>query len=222
MGSLARDVFAQQRQSMVQHQIKARGIGEPRVLEALLKVPRHEFVLPALRGEAYSDRPLGIGNGQTISQPYIVAYMLQAAQIRKSDRVLEVGTGSGYAAALLAELAHSVVSLERFPDLAQNAARLLAGLGYNNVEVTIRDGTLGYPERAPYDVIFVSAAAPYFPPALLEQLSLGGRLLIPVGDADNQELQLAVRMAEGTLVYKLEGCRFVPLIGEAGFRGWSD
>lgn len=218
METLAQDVFAQQRQAMVEQQIRSRGIVDPRVLEALLKVPRHEFIPVPLRHDAYTDHPVAIGSGQTISQPYIVAYMLQAVAIQPGDLVLEIGTGSGYATALLAELARAVVSIERFPELARGAQELLARLGYTNVEIEVGDGTLGVPQRAPYDVIFVSAAAPYFPPALLNQLTIGGRMLIPVGDANTQELQLITRFPEGNVVRRLEGCRFVPLIGEAGFR----
>ena len=222
MEILAQDVFAQQRQAMVEQQIKARGIVDARVLDALLKVPRHEFVPVPLRHEAYTDHPVGIGSGQTISQPYIVAYMLQAVTIQSSDLVLEIGTGSGYATALLAELARAVVSIERFPELARGAQELLARLGYTNVQIEVGDGTLGFPQRAPYDIIFVSAAAPYLPPALLDQLGPGGRMLVPVGDATNQELQLVTRLPEGNVVRRLEGCRFVPLIGEAGFHTWFD
>jgi protein-L-isoaspartate(D-aspartate) O-methyltransferase len=218
MESLAQDVFAQQRQAMVEQQIRARGISDPRVLNALLKVPRHEFVPVSLRPEAYTDHPVAIGSGQTISQPYIVAYMLQAAAVQASDLVLEIGTGSGYATALLAELAHGVVSIERFSELAHSAAELLNKLGYTTVEIEVGDGTLGFPQRAPYDLIFVSAAAPYFPPALLEQLGIAGRMIIPVGDATNQELQLVTHTPGGDVVRRLEGCRFVPLIGEEGFR----
>ena len=218
MESLAQDVFAQQKQAMIEHQIRARGIADTRVLDALQKVPRHEFIPVPLRHEAYTDRPVAIGSGQTISQPYIVAYMLQAAAVRPSDLVLEIGTGSGYATALLAELAQAVVSIERFPELGRNAAELLARLGYTNIQIEIGDGTLGFPQRAPYDVIFISAAAPHFPPALLQQLAIGGRMIIPVGDATNQELQLITNTPDGNLLRRLEGCRFVPLIGEEGFR----
>lgn len=218
MESLAQDVFAQQRQMMLDQQIRARGIVDARVLEALLKVPRHEFVPVPLRQQSYTDHPVAIGSGQTISQPYIVAYMLQAVAIQSGDLVLEIGTGSGYATALLAELARAVVTIERFAELARGAQELLLRLGYTNVQIEVGDGTLGFPPAAPYDVIFVSAAAPYFPPALLNQLAIGGRMLIPVGDANNQELQLVTRFPEGDIVRRLEGCRFVPLIGEAGFR----
>jgi protein-L-isoaspartate(D-aspartate) O-methyltransferase len=222
MESLAQDVFTQQRQAMIEHQIRARGIGDSRVLDALHKVPRHEFVPGSLRQEAYTDHPVAIGSGQTISQPYIVAYMLQAAAIQASDLVLEIGTGSGYATALLAELAQAVVSIERFAELARTAAELLNRMGYTNIQIEVGDGTLGFPQRAPYDLIFVSAAAPYFPSPLLEQLAAGGRMIIPVGDATNQELQLVTRTTEGDVVRRLEGCRFVPLIGEEGFRASFD
>jgi protein-L-isoaspartate(D-aspartate) O-methyltransferase len=217
METLAEDVFAQQRQAMIEQQIRARGIVDARVLEALFRVPRHEFVPVPLRHEAYTDHPVAIGSGQTISQPYIVAYMLQAVAIQPSDLVLEIGTGSGYATALLAELARDVVSIERFPELARGARELLLRLGYTNVQIEVGDGTLGFAARAPYDVIFVSAAAPRFPLPLLDQLAIGGRMLIPVGDANNQELQQVTRFPDGNVVRRLEGCRFVPLIGEAGF-----
>jgi protein-L-isoaspartate(D-aspartate) O-methyltransferase len=218
MESLVPDSFALRRQKMVEQQIQGRGITDPRVLAAMLKVPREEFVPGGLRNEAYADHPVAIGQGQTISQPYIVAYMLQAAAVRSSDFVLEVGAGSGYAVSLLAELARYVVAVERYPELATSASATLQRLGYRNFEIHVGDGTLGYPSRAPYDLIIVSAAAPQIPPALIEQLAIGGRMLIPIGDAEGQELQLAVRTEDKPIVRRLEGCRFVPLIGEEGFR----
>ncbi len=213
------ELFAHQRQLMVAQQIRARGIRDVRVLDAMLKVPRHEFVPERLRKESYQDRPLDIGSQQTISQPYIVGYMLQAAAIHKSDFVLEVGAGSGYATALLAELAQYVVSVERYPELAQHALERLKKLNYENFEIHVGDGTLGHPSGAPYNVIFVSAAAPHVPPALMEQLAPEGRMIIPIGDVETQQLQLITRTAQGPIVRPLEGCRFVLLIGAEGFRG---
>jgi protein-L-isoaspartate(D-aspartate) O-methyltransferase len=218
MESLVPDSFALRRQKMVEQQIQGRGITDPRVLGAMLKIPREEFVPEALRNEAYADHPVAIGQGQTISQPYIVASMLQAAAVRPSDIVMEVGAGSGYAVSLLAELARYVVGVERYPELAGNASGTLQRLGYQNFEIHVGDGTLGYPSRAPYDLIMVSAAAPQIPPALIEQLAINGRMLIPIGDADGQELQLVLRTEDKPIVRRLEGCRFVPLIGEEGFR----
>ncbi len=219
MDAATEQAFAHQRQVMVEQQIKSRGIRAPNVLNAMLKVPRHQFVPPSLQNDAYADRPLEIGNQQTISQPYIVAYMLQAAEIHKDDLVLEIGAGSGYATALLAELARMVVSLERYSELAQLAFDRLTKLSYGNFEIHVLDGTLGYPPQAPYDVIFVSAAAPHSPPALIGQLALGGRMVIPIGDVEAQQLHLITRTPQGTLVRRLEGCRFVPLVGAEGFRG---
>jgi protein-L-isoaspartate(D-aspartate) O-methyltransferase len=207
-----------QRALMVERQLKARGIFDDRVLSAFGRVPREEFVAPELREHAYEDRPLTIGCCQTISQPYIVASMLQAAELRPEDRVLELGTGSGYQTALLAEIVASVVSIERHPELAQVAQERLSRLGHTNVEITIGDGTLGYLPKAPYDVILVSAAAPQIPQPLVDQLATGGRMVLPVGSRDLQELVL-VRKDEGTIrQVRLDGCAFVPLIGEEGFR----
>lgn len=202
---------------MLERQLKARGIFDERVLRAFETVPREEFLVPELRDRAYEDRPLAIGCAQTISQPYIVASMMQVAELRAEDRVLELGTGSGYQTALLAEIVHSVVSLERHAPLAQTAADLLSRLGYKNVEIVVRDGTLGYPERAPYDAILVSAAAPQVPPPLVEQLAMDGRMVLPVGSLVGQDLVLVKRTAEGVRSVRLGGCAFVPLIGAEGF-----
>jgi protein-L-isoaspartate(D-aspartate) O-methyltransferase len=203
---------------MVERQLRARGIFDERVLSAMSKVPREEFVPPELREHAYEDRPLTIGCSQTISQPYIVSSMLQAAELRPEDRVLELGTGSGYQAALVAEIVVEVVSIERHAELAEVARERLLRLGYRNVEIVIGDGTLGYAPRAPYDVILVSAAAPYIPQPLVQQLAIGGRMVLPVGSRDLQELMLVRRDADAIRQVRLDGCAFVPLIGEAGFR----
>jgi len=215
------DSFFAQRRGMVDSQLRARGIRDERVLAAMLHVPRHEFVSAEYHDQVYEDHPIPIGEGQTISQPYIVAIMLQALALAPSDVVLEVGTGSGYQTALLAELTRQVYSIERHVSLARAAQATLARLGYHNVEVVRGDGSHGLPERAPFDAIVVSAAAPQIPPPLFEQLREGGRMVIPVGPAHAQELQL-VRKQEGQpVVTNLEGCRFVPLIGSEGYRsGW--
>jgi protein-L-isoaspartate(D-aspartate) O-methyltransferase len=175
-------------------------------------VPRHEFVPEPYRDRAYEDHPLPIGDGQTISQPYIVAIMLQGLELKPRDKVLEVGTGSGYVTALLAELTARVYSIERHPALAAEAQRVLTTLGYTNVEIVLGDGTAGLPAHAPYDAILVSAASSELPPALISQLREGGRMIIPVGPADSQQLQL-IRMQNGHPQISLrEACRFVPLI----------
>jgi protein-L-isoaspartate(D-aspartate) O-methyltransferase len=207
-----------QHQLMLERQLKARGIFDERVLAAMGSVPRENFVVPELREHAYEDRPLGIGCAQTISQPYIVASMLQAAQLRPEDHVLELGTGSGYQTALLAEIVQSVVSLERHRELAEIARERLSRLGYTNIEIIVGDGTLGYAPRAPYDVILVSAAAPKIPQPLVDQLALGGRMVLPVGDRDLQDLVLVRKDEDGVRRIRLDGCAFVPLIGAEGFR----
>ena len=206
-----------QRQLMVERQLKARGIFDERVLRAVSEVAREDFVAPELRDHAYEDRPLSIGCSQTISQPYIVASMLQAAQLRPEDRALEVGTGSGYQTALLAEIVQAVLSIERHAELANIARERLRRLGYANVEVVVGDGTLGYPPRAPYDAVLVSAAAPYIPEPLVDQLAIGGRMVLPVGNRDLQDLVLLRKDEDGVRQVRLDGCAFVPLIGEAGF-----
>jgi protein-L-isoaspartate(D-aspartate) O-methyltransferase len=203
---------------MVERQLRQRGIHDERLLAAMYKVPRHEFVSRQSWGDAYADYPVVIGERQTTSQPYMIATMIQAAQIKAEDRVLEIGAGSGYQTALLAELASQVFAVERFPSLAESARLTLDRLGYANVKIVAGDGSLGLPEAAPYDAIIVSAAAPSAPPALIEQLTTGGRLLVPVGNTDQQFLQLVQRDQQGNIrVQTLEGCRFVPLIGQQGF-----
>jgi protein-L-isoaspartate(D-aspartate) O-methyltransferase len=201
---------------MVESQLRARGVGDQRVLDAMSRVPRHEFAPERYRDEAYEDHPLPIGEGQTISQPYIVALMLDALALSPADRVLEVGTGSGYVTALLAELAAQVFSVERHAALADSARDVLARMGYTNVSVIVGDGSQGFVEAAPYDAIIVSAAAPELPRALLAQLAEGGRMIIPVGPADSQQLQL-IRMENGQPRITLrELCRFVPLVSGEG------
>ena len=210
--------FAAERFSMVESQLRQRGIRDERLLAAMSKVPRHEFVSRQNWNEAYADHPVPIAEKQTTSQPYMIAAMVQAAQIKPGDRVLEIGAGSGYQTALLAELASQVFAVERYPSLAETAQKTLERLGYRNAKIVTGDGSLGLPEAAPYDAIIVSAAAPRIPQALMDQLAVGGRLLIPVGEADQQVLQLVQRNADGsTTARTLEGCRFVPLIGEQGF-----
>lgn len=200
------------RQLMVDSQLRDRGVSDPRVLDAMLRVPRHRFVPEPYRGQAYEDHPLPIGDDQTISQPYIVALMLDSLQLAPTDKVLEVGTGSGYVTALLAELAQQVFSIERHPALAEGAREVLAELGYNNARVFTGDGALGLPACAPFDAILVSAAAPDLPSALLAQLSDSGRMIVPVGAPDSQQLQF-VRAVNGQQVVSLrEHVRFVPLV----------
>jgi protein-L-isoaspartate(D-aspartate) O-methyltransferase len=215
------DSFLAQRRSMVESQLRARGIRDERVLAAMLHVPRHEFVSGDYRDQVYEDHPIPIGEGQTLSQPYIVAIMLEALTLQPSGVVLEVGTGSGYQTALLSELTREVYSVERHASLARTAQATLARLGYTNVEVLLGDGSHGLPGRAPVDAIVVSAAAPQIPPPLFEQLREGGRIVIPVGPAHAQELQLVRKHGGQPVVTNLEGCRFVPLIGSEGYRsGW--
>jgi protein-L-isoaspartate(D-aspartate) O-methyltransferase len=210
----------EQRERMVEDQIVARGIRDPFVLHAMRAVPREEFVSDWLRESAYDDGPLPIGEGQTISQPYVVALMTEAVQPKPGNRGLEIGTGSGYAAAVLATIVSEVFTVERLGTLADSARRQLARLGYRNAHVLHGDGTLGWAEHAPYDVIIVTAGGPFIPPALLEQLAIGGRLIMPVGSA--LRFQCLVRMTRtGAGTYErddLEEVAFVPLIGRQGWR----
>lgn len=215
------DAFTRQQQSMVDEQLRARGIYDERVLAAMARVPRHEFVSAEYWNQAYEDHPLPIAEGQTISQPYIVAIMLQALELSGPETVLEVGTGSGYQAAVLAGLSTQVYTIERHPSLARSAEAVLQRLGYSNVVVQVGDGSQGFLEHAPYDAIVVAAAAPRIPPSLFEQLREGGRMAIPVGPAYAQEFQLVRNRAGEMVIHKLEGCRFVPLIGCQGYpEGW--
>ena len=207
-----RDYFQAERERMVRTQLAERGIREVRVLDAMSRVPRHEFVPETLRQEAYEDHPLPIGEGQTISQPYIVAAMLEHLALQATDRVLEVGTGSGYVTALLSLLCAEVYSVERHAQLAALAESTLHRLGYRSMKIRVGDGSQGWPEYAPFDAILVSAATPEMPPALFAQLREGGRLVAPVGPPSSQELQLIGKIGGEPEVRVLEGCRFVPLV----------
>jgi protein-L-isoaspartate(D-aspartate) O-methyltransferase len=204
---------------MVRSQLQRRGITDARVLQAMREVPRHLFVPPEWRHEAYSDRPLPIGDEQTISQPYMVAIMTQNLALQGHEHMLEIGTGSGYQAAVLSRLAAHVSSIEYFADLADSARALLQRLGYINVEVIVGDGGLGLPAQAPYDGIIVAAAAPHVPQPLLAQLAEGGRLVIPVGSATSQELFIITRRGDDYAQERSVPCRFVPLLGEEGWAG---
>jgi protein-L-isoaspartate(D-aspartate) O-methyltransferase len=203
---------------MVEHQLRARGIGDERVLAAMARVPRELFVSSELRAHAYADDALPIGHDQTISQPYMVARICSELALRGSERVLDVGTGSGYQAAVLAELAHEVHTIERIRELAAYAREALAAAGYaSRVEVHVGDGSLGVPEHAPFAAIAIAAAAPEIPAALYEQLEPRGRLVVPVGSRRHQLLQVVVQSPEGPAVLRTVPCRFVPLLGEHGF-----
>jgi len=205
--------FARARQEMVERQLKGRDITDARVLAAMSKVPRHRFVRPSWAGQAYNDHPLPIEEGQTISQPYIVALMTQLLELKGSERVLEVGTGSGYQAAVLAELVKQVHTIEILPGLAKSAAARLRALGYANVEVRAGDGYQGWPDQAPFDAIIVTAGASHIPPPLITQLKDGGRLVIPVDVAVGYQELLQCRKERGQLVKKIIApVRFVPLI----------
>jgi protein-L-isoaspartate(D-aspartate) O-methyltransferase len=203
---------------MVQRQLRERDIRDPRVLAAMERVPREAFLPPELRGHAYDDAALPIGEGQTISQPYMVARICEALALTGRERVLDVGTGSGYQAAVLAELASEVETIERIPALADAARASLVAAGYERVRVHVGDGTQGLPQHAPFDAIAVAAAAPELPQRLYEQLVPRGRLVVPVGRRRTQRLELVVRSPEGPAVVESVACRFVPLVGEGGFR----
>jgi protein-L-isoaspartate(D-aspartate) O-methyltransferase len=202
---------------MVDRQLRRRDIQDERVLAAMERVPRELFLPEALRDRAYEDAALPIAGGQTMSQPYIVAKMCELLSLDGDERVLDVGSGSGYHAAVLAELADEVVTIERIPELARTAKENLEAAGYDNVEVRVGDGTRGVPDRAPFDAIAVAAAAPELPDALYDELRVGGRIVVPVGGRSNQRLQLIVRSPEGPAVVRSVPCRFVPLVGEGGF-----
>jgi protein-L-isoaspartate(D-aspartate) O-methyltransferase len=208
---------AESRLRMVEAQLRGRDIVDERVLEAMERVPRELFVPEAERIRAYDDAALPIGHGQTISQPYMVARIAEVLALRGDERVLDVGAGSGYQAAVLAELAGEVFTIERIPELAEHAKRNLEAAGYADVHVEVGDGTLGLPEHAPYDAIAVAAAAPALPQRLYEQLETRGRLAVPVGGRGGQRLELIIRSPEGPAVVKSVPCRFVPLVGEGGF-----
>ena len=216
------DRYKKQRARMVEGQIKVRGITDARVLKALETVPRHLFVDEGLIDQAYNDNPLPIGERQTISQPYIVALMTQALELKGKERVLEIGTGSGYQAAILAQLADRVFSIERIAALASRARKILDQLNCYNVAIRVGDGSYGWKEEAPFDAIITTAAAPSVPRYLIEQLVVGGKLIVPVGGRDVQTLYKLTRLSENTNDIKKEdlgGCRFVSLIGESG---WKD
>ena len=209
--------FADLRERMVERQLRGRGIADERVLRAMGRVPREAFVLAGMRQRAYADSALPIGEEQTISQPWIVAAICEALELRGEERVLEVGTGSGYSACVLALLAAEVVSVERHESLAEGARRTLAGLGVDAVEVRVADGSRGVPERAPFAAIAVHAAAPAPPPALISQLADGGRLVVPIAAGDAELLTVLRRRGEELESRTLGPCRFVPLLGEGGF-----
>ena len=212
--------FSIARKRMVEDQVIGRGITDQRVIAAMLKVPRHKFVEEALEGKAYQDAPLPIGEKQTISQPYMVAVMSEALALDGSETVLEVGTGSGYQAAVLALLADRVFSLERLAPLARRARKVLDGCGFSKVNIRLADGTQGWRDMAPFDAIVVTAGAPEIPQSYLDQLAVGGRLVIPVGDRESQVLMRITRIEKDKYQEeRMLGCRFVPLIGN---HGWQD
>jgi protein-L-isoaspartate(D-aspartate) O-methyltransferase len=213
------ELYASERENMVENQIVRRGVRDVRVLEAMRSVPRHAFVAPEYRYLAYADGPLPIGNGQTISQPYIVALMSELLELKGEEKVLEVGTGSGYQAAVLAHLARDVHTIERYANLARYAEGILDDLGLKNVSVHTGDGSKGLPEHAPYAGIIVTAAAPNIPRPLLDQLEDGGRLVIPVGSRGGQVLERWVRQGERYDYESIIPVAFVPLVGE---QGWKD
>ena len=214
----AAENFETPRREMVARQIRGRGIASPAVLHAMEKVPRHLFVPPEHAAQAYDDQPLPIGGGQTISQPFMVAAMAQALALHGNERVLEIGGGSGYQAAVLSLLAREVIAVETQPALAASARARISRLGYTNLRIELGDGSLGWPLDAPYDAILVTAAAPSVPPPLVEQLAEGGRLVIPVGGTDQQNL-LRLTKRDGRLPQEsLYTCRFVPLLGRHGWQ----
>jgi protein-L-isoaspartate(D-aspartate) O-methyltransferase len=209
--------FSELRAAMVQSQLRDRGIRDERVLEAMLRVPRHEFVAPDFRSQAYEDSPLPIAEGQTISQPFIVALMLESLALQPEHKVLEIGTGSGYQTALLSELVNHVFTIDRHSALVHDAKEILTQLGYSNVTVFLGDGSQGLPTFAPYDAIVVAAGAPQIPSTLLQQLRDGGRMVIPVGPRAAQDLQLIHNSHGVPFVSTISGCRFVPLVGAEGY-----
>lgn len=212
--------FAIARRIMVERQVKARGINDTLVLDAMLKVPRHLFVEEAFQSQAYSDFPLPIGEKQTISQPYIVGLMTAALRLKGGERVLEIGTGSGYQSAILSRIASRVYTVERLPDLARRARRVLNSLGCHNVNIKVCDGTTGWAEEAPFDGIMITAGAPFVPEEYFAQLAPGGRLVIPVGSREGQVLKRFTCSADGDRMEEmLADCRFVPLLGR---HGWSE
>jgi protein-L-isoaspartate(D-aspartate) O-methyltransferase len=210
--------FRKAREAMVEKQIRRRGISDEGVLRAMRTVPRHEFVVPEWQDRAYEDAPLPIGEGQTISQPYMVALMTAALKLRGMERVLEIGTGCGYQAAVLACLAREIHSVEVRPELAESASKRLQRLGYTNVTVHCTDGSAGLAEFAPYDAILVAAAAPEFPEQLVAQLLDDGRMIVPVGETEDASLIYARKRGKEIALERREACRFVPLVGHQGRR----
>ena len=211
--------YERQREEMVRNQLEARGIVDPRVLSAFLKVPRHFFVSEALWDQAYGDFPLPIGEQQTISQPYIVAEMTHALELKAEDRVLEIGTGSGYQAAILAEVVFRVYTIERIRSLFMNARKLFDRLRYHNILTKYSDGSVGWADESPFDAIIITAGAPEIPEILIHQLTVGGRMVLPVGNRYSQDLIKIYKDDEGIHQTNLGGCRFVKLVGEHGWRG---
>ena len=211
--------MSQRRAEMVEQQLRSRGLRDERLLAAMSKVPREAFILGEDIAKAYGDFPLPIGAGQTISQPYIVATMIETLQVRPADRVLEIGTGTGYQSAILGELATEVWTIERHPELAEKAREILVSLGYQNVHVAVGDGSLGMPQEAPFDRILVAAAAPKIPDALVVQLADEGRLVIPVGTRTEQQVQMLRKHGNELSISVHDLCRFVPLVGEGGWNG---
>jgi len=209
--------FERQRNEMVKRQIETRGVGDTLVLGAMRKVPRHLFVSEALMDQAYGDYPLPIGDQQTISQPYIVAEMTQALELKPDDRVLEIGTGSGYQAAVLAEIVFRVYTIERLHSLFIKTRRLFDELRYHNIVTRYSDGTSGWSAESPFDAIIVTAGAPRIPESLVDQLAMGGRMVLPVGDRHSQDLIKIEKDADGLHQTNLGGCRFVKLVGEQGW-----
>jgi len=209
--------YQRERLAMVEDQLRRRGISDPRVLEAMGKVPRHLFVPGDYQDSAYDDRPLPIGEGQTISQPYMVAIMTQSLGLKGRERVLEIGTGSGYQAAILAELARELYTMERIPGLTQNAQKVLREQGYQSISFRTGDGSKGWPEEAPFDGIIVTAAAPEIPQTFKSQLAEGGRLLIPTGPRYTQTLYKLTRQGDRFIEEDITGCVFVPLVGDYGW-----
>lgn len=214
---MAMDERTEERSRMVETQIAARGVKDERVLSAMRSVPRHLFVPAAYRDVAYSDCPLPIGRGQTISQPYIVAVMTELLVVKPEDRVLEIGAGSGYQAAILANLARAVISIERISEVAEMARENLSRFGFSNVKIITGDGTIGYPEQAPYDAVLITAATPEVPPPLIDQLAEGGRLVAPVGSRDLQELVRITKKKDQAVREFFGGVVFVPLLGRYGW-----
>ncbi len=210
--------FAKLRERMVEEQLKPRGINDPLVLQVFSEVERYRFVPEEFRASSYADYPINIGEGQTISQPFIVAIMTQALELNPQDKVLEIGAGSGYQTAILAELAKEIYSVERIESLAKNAEALLSELGYKNIKIKIGDGTLGWEEKAPFDKIIITAASPRIPLPLAQQLAENGKLILPLGDSFSQVLTLVEKKADQLLRQEICSCIFVPLVGKYGWK----